>query len=210
MMANKSFFIHITALVKVLQNMRYFIAFLLVVVMGYGVCRQAILHLAEGQSSSEFHQIILQPYLMMFGEIFADTLNSTCVERPDLVLCETAVSINYILMAIFLLGVNYGLTNLFTAMCNNLFNEVRANSHQVWMSHSFTVVQEYQQTPVLPAPLIVLCHVFLFLKFCHHKMQCTREFHDNPLKRSLAHEDLERLRDFEKERMKGYFRKQET
>jgi transient receptor potential cation channel subfamily M protein 3 len=148
---------------KMLQSMTYFIFILLVVLISSGVCRQAILHPAEGLSWSAFLEIFLEPYLMLFGEVFAETINSACIDNPDCKMCETGVWINVILMGIFLLVVNYGLINLFTAIGSNIFDEVRAISHQVWIFHRFTIVQEYQQTPVLPAPLIVLCHIFLFL-----------------------------------------------
>jgi transient receptor potential cation channel subfamily M protein 3 len=78
------------------------------------------------------------------------------------------------------------------------------------MFQRFTVVMEYEEKPVLPPPLIVLCHVFLLLKYCHRKVRGVRELYDNALKLFLDHEDLERLYDFEEECVEGYFREQET
>lgn len=68
---------------------------------------------------------------------------------------------------------------------------------------------EYEQKPVLPPPMILLCHIYLMLKFLRRKVQGVRETYDNGLKLFLDSEDLERLYDFEEECVEGYFREKE-
>lgn len=77
------------------------------------------------------------------------------------------------------------------------------------MFQRFTVVMEYEQKPVLPPPMILLCHIYLMLKFLRRKVQGVRETYDNGLKLFLDSEDLERLYDFEEECVEGYFREKE-
>lgn len=81
---------------------------------------------------------------------------------------------------------------------------------QVWMFQRFTVVMEYEQKPVLPPPLIALCHIYLMLKFLRRKVQGVQETYDNGLKLFLDSEDLERLYDFEEECVEGYFREKDS
>lgn len=64
---------------------------------------------------------------------------------------------------------------------------------------------EYEQKPVLPPPLIILCHLYLLLKYLKRKMKGERETYDNGLKLFLEKDDLERLYDFEEECVEGYF-----
>jgi transient receptor potential cation channel subfamily M protein 3 len=192
-----------------LQSMTYFIVILFVILFSYGVCRQAILH--PGELSWYFVlEIFMEPYLMLFGEVFAESINPECGDGPDMKKCEAGVWINAIEVGLYLLVANILLINLLIAIFNNIISTVRAISHQVWMFQHFTVVKEYKQTPVLPAPLIVLCHIFMFLKYCRHKVSGTRELNDNALKLFLDRNDLERLRDFERKCVEGYFQKQET
>lgn len=147
---------------------------------------------------------------MLYGEVFADSIDPPCGDDPGLEKCQMGHWITPAVMAMYLLVANILLINLLIAVFNNIFNEVNAISHQVWMFQRFTVVMEYEEKPVLPPPLIVLCHVFLLFKYCHRKVRGVRELYDNALKLFLDSDDLERLYDFEEECVEGYFREQET
>lgn len=210
MVADKSLGPLITILRKMLQSMVYFIVILLVVLLSSGVCYHGILHPNEEPSWSVILEIFMTPYLMLFGEISADSVNPVCGDGPHMKKCEAGIWITVVQLGLYLLLVNILLINLLIAVFNNIFNEVSAISHQVWMFQRFAVVNEYKKTPVLPPPLIVLCHIFLFLKYCYCKVCGIRELHDNALKLFLDCDGLERLRDFEEECMESYFQKQET
>lgn len=109
-------------------------------------------------------------------------------------------------MSIYLLVANILLINLLIAVFNNIFIEVNAVSHQVWMFQRFTVVMEYEQKPGIPPPLIIFSHLFLLFKYLTRKLKGTEETYDNALKLFLDNDDLERLYDFEEECVEGYFR----
>lgn len=144
---------------------------------------------------------------MLYGEVFADGIDPPC--GPGLEPCLTGRWITPIVMAIYLLIANILLINLLIAVFNNIFMEVNAISHQVWMFQRFTVVMEYEQKPILPPPFILICHLYLLFKYFKRKMKGIRETYDNGLKLFLEKEDMERLYDFEEECVEGYFAEQE-
>lgn len=145
---------------------------------------------------------------MLYGEVFADGIDPPC-GGPDQSPCLTGRWINPTIMAIYLLIANILLINLLIAVFNNIFMEVNAVSHQVWMFQRFTVVMEYEQKPILPPPLILFCHLFLLYKYVKRKIQGKQETYDNGLKLFLEKEDMERLYDFEEDCVEGYFAEQE-
>lgn len=155
----------------------------------------------------------MQPYFMLYGEVFADSIDPDCEEGPGMDSCLPGRWITPAAMSVYLLVANILLINLLIAVFNNIFNEVNAIAHQVWMFQRFTVVMEYEQKPVLPPPLIAICHIYLLLRyFLKHITQGkngTGETCDNGLKLFLEADDMERLYDFEEDCVEGYFREQE-
>uniref|UniRef100_A0A1B6CRP1 Ion transport domain-containing protein n=2 Tax=Clastoptera arizonana TaxID=38151 RepID=A0A1B6CRP1_9HEMI len=200
----------VTMMGKMVKNMIYFVVLLLVVLMSFGVCRQAILNPGREPNWTAVKEVFFQPYFMLYGEVFADQIDPACGENPGDQPCYTGRWITPIVMSMYLLIANILLINLLIAVFNNIFIEVNAISHQVWMFQRFTVVMEYEQKPVLPPPLILLCHIYLILKFLRRKVQGVQETYDNGLKLFLDNEDLERLYDFEEECVEGYFREKES
>lgn len=53
-------------------DMLYFVVIMLVVLMSFGVARQAILHPDEEPSWRLARNIFYMPYWMIYGEVFAD------------------------------------------------------------------------------------------------------------------------------------------
>ncbi|BES91248.1 Transient receptor potential cation channel [Nesidiocoris tenuis] len=200
----------VTMMGKMVKNMIYFVVLLAVVLMSFGVCRQAILYPDSEPSWSLAKYVFYQPYFMLYGEVFADTIDPPCGDEPGMPPCQTGRWITIIVMSTYLLVANILLINLLIAVFNNIFFEVNSVSHQVWMFQRFTVVMEYEQKPVLPPPLIFICHIYLLLKFLRRKVRGDKETYDNGLKLFLDSEDLERLYDFEEECVEGYFREKEN
>ncbi|KAG8229411.1 hypothetical protein J437_LFUL000932 [Ladona fulva] len=199
----------VTMMGKMIKNMIYFVVLLLVVLMSFGVCRQAILFPDSDPNWSLAKEVFFQPYFMLYGEVFADYIDPPCGNGPNQTPCQTGRWITPAVMSTYLLVANILLINLLIAVFNNIFNEVNAVSHQVWMFQRFTVVMEYEQKPVLPPPLILFCHIYLLLKFFRRKLKGMEETYDNGLKLFLDADDLERLHDFEEECVEGYFREKD-
>ncbi|XP_058838517.1 transient receptor potential cation channel trpm isoform X11 [Topomyia yanbarensis] len=200
----------VTMMGKMVKNMIYFVVLLLVVLMSFGVSRQAILFPNNDASWRLVRDVYYQPYFMLYGEVFADDIDPPCGEDPSQPQCVTGHWVTPIAMSMYLLIANILLINLLIAVFNNIFIEVNAVSHQVWMFQRFTVVMEYQQKPVLPPPLIAFCHFYSFLLYLIRKAKGLQQSRDNGLKLFLEKEDMERLYDFEEECVEGYFREQDA
>uniref|UniRef100_A0A8D8RTN9 Transient receptor potential cation channel trpm n=1 Tax=Cacopsylla melanoneura TaxID=428564 RepID=A0A8D8RTN9_9HEMI len=204
----------VTMMGKMVKNMIYFVVLLLVVLMSFGVCRQSILFPDSEPSWSLAREVFFQPYFMLYGEVFANKIYPPdCTDNPvndDEAKCVSGRWVPPLVMSMYLLVSNILLVNLLIAVFNNIFMEINAISHQVWMFQRFTVVMEYEQKPALPPPFIIFSHILLFVKYLRRKCEGVRETYDNGLKLFLDKEDLERLYDFEEECVEGYFREKET
>nr|CAH7719953.1 unnamed protein product [Callosobruchus chinensis] len=199
----------VTMMGKMVKNMIYFVVLLLIVLMSFGVSRQAILFPDQEASWTIARDVFLEPYFMLYGEVYADKIDPPCDidgEEP----CRTGKWITPAIMSIYLLVANILLINLLIAVFNNIFNEVNAIAHQVWMFQRFTVVMEYEQKPLLPPPFIIFCHIFLLFKYIKRKMGGIEESYDNGLKLFLDKDEMERLYDFEEDCVEGYFAEQEA
>ncbi|CAH0590482.1 unnamed protein product [Chrysodeixis includens] len=199
----------VTMMGKMVKNMIYFVVLLLVVLMSFGVARQAILYPDEEASWHLIREVFFQPYFMLYGEVFAEQMAPPC-GLPGLEECRVGHWVPPVVMSVYLLIANILLVNLLIAVFNNIFIEVNGVSHQVWMFQRFTVVMEYERKPVLPPPLITLCHIYAIGKWVTRNVSHKRFQYDNGLKLFLEKEDMERLYDFEEECVEGYFREQEV
>lgn len=196
----------VTMMGKMVKNMIYFVVLLLVVLMSFGVCRQAI-HFPNSEPSWRIaRDVFYEPYFMLYGEVYADKIDPDCDEdNPDATCNVTGRWITPAVMSIYLLIANILLINLLIAVFNNIFIEVNAIAHQVWMFQRFTVVMEYEQKPILPPPLITICHIWLLFKYFKRKLEGKEESYDNGLKLFLEKDEMERLYDFEEDCVDGYF-----
>ncbi|XP_024940536.1 transient receptor potential cation channel trpm isoform X3 [Cephus cinctus] len=203
----------VTMMGKMVKNMIYFVVLLLVVLMSFGVARQAILNPNAEPKWRIVRDIFMEPYFMLYGEVYADNIDPNCGDEPGMMQCLPGRWITPAAMSVYLLVANILLINLLIAVFNNIFNEVNAVAHQVWMFQRFTVVMEYEQKPVLPPPLIVICHIYLLVKYILRYItqgtMSSGETCDNGLKLFLEADDMERLYDFEEECVEEYFREQE-
>lgn len=150
---------------------------------------------------------------MLYGEVYANNIDPECGEEPSMKPCLPGRWITPAAMSIYLLVANILLINLLIAVFNNIFIEVNAVAHQVWMFQRFTVVMEYEQKPVLPPPFIAVSHLYLLgkylLRYITQGEMRSGETYDNGLKLFLEADDMERLYDFEEDCVEGYFREQE-
>ncbi|XP_033210686.1 transient receptor potential cation channel trpm [Belonocnema kinseyi] len=203
----------VTMMGKMIKNMIYFVVLLLVVLMSFGVARQAILNPNAEPSWRIVRDVFMEPYFMLYGEVYADNIDPDCGAEPGMIPCLPGRWITPAVMSVYLLVANILLINLLIAVFNNIFIEVNGISHQVWMFQRFTVVMEYEQKPVLPPPLIAVSHAYLLAKYIMRYVTQGQfgsgENCDNGLKLFLEADDKERLYDFEEDCVEGYFREQE-
>ena len=114
---------------------------------------------------------------ILYGEVFAGDIdpvcNATCTEYEQCganadgslkVPCQPGHWVTPIMMTIYLLVANILLLNLLIATFNTIYNEVNQISQQYWHFKRFTVVMEYEEKPILPAPFTFMSHIFRICK----------------------------------------------
>lgn len=69
-------------------------------------------------------------------------------------------------------------------LCSNVFNRNYLLSNQVWKYQRYILVIEYESKPILPSPLIILCHLYLLAKYVRRKWLNKKKFLDNGLSRT--------------------------
>ncbi|XP_073798363.1 transient receptor potential cation channel subfamily M member 1b isoform X3 [Danio rerio] len=217
---------------KMMIDMLYFVVIMLVVLMSFGVARQAILHPDEEPTWRLARNIFYMPYWMIYGEVFADSIdrktrihiyameiNPPCGENlydedgKKLPPCIPGAWLTPAIMACYLLVANILLVNLLIAVFNNTFFEVKSISNQVWKFQRYQLIMTFHDRPVLPPPLIILSHLYiLFRKLCcrcSKKKEGELDEKDKGLKLILTPDELKMLYEFEEQCVEEYFREKE-
>ncbi|XP_072007088.1 transient receptor potential cation channel subfamily M member 3 isoform X6 [Engystomops pustulosus] len=205
---------------KMMIDMMYFVIIMLVVLMSFGVARQAILFPSEEPSWKLAKNIFYMPYWMIYGEVFADQIDPPCgynetgedgkiIQLPP---CKTGAWIVPAIMACYLLVANILLVNLLIAVFNNTFFEVKSISNQVWKFQRYQLIMTFHERPVLPPPLIIFSH---FTMICKHlccrwrKHESDQDERDYGLKLFITEDELKKVHDFEEQCIEEYFREKD-
>ncbi|XP_017577051.1 transient receptor potential cation channel subfamily M member 1a isoform X1 [Pygocentrus nattereri] len=212
---------------KMMIDMLYFVVIMLVVLMSFGVARQAILHPDEEPTWRLARNIFYMPYWMIYGEVFADSIdlyameiNPPCGENmydedgKKLPPCIPGAWLTPAIMACYLLVANILLVNLLIAVFNNTFFEVKSISNQVWKFQRYQLIMTFHDRPVLPPPLIIFSHIYIVLKrLCcrckKKKKEGELDERDRGLKLILSPDELKNLYEFEEQCVEEYFREKE-
>ncbi|KAM4826022.1 transient receptor potential cation channel subfamily M member 1 isoform 2-T2 [Thomomys bottae] len=217
---------------KMMIDMLYFVVIMLVVLMSFGVARQAILHPEEKPSWKLARNIFYMPYWMIYGEVFADQIdrknrihmyameiNPPCGENlyddegKRLPPCIPGAWLTPALMACYLLVANILLVNLLIAVFNNTFFEVKSISNQVWKFQRYQLIMTFHDRPVLPPPMIILSHIYIIVMRlsgrCRKKREGDQEEQDRGLKLFLSDDELKKLHEFEEQCVQEHFREKE-
>nr|QHX41567.1 transient receptor potential cation channel subfamily M member 3-like [Octopus vulgaris] len=192
---------------KLLRDMSYFIIILFIVLISFGIVRQAVHYQHEDPSWHIARNVFFYPYWMIYGELFAEEIDP-CT-NPDME-CSYGAWVAPALMCVYLLVANILLVNLLIARFNATFIRNNANSREIWKFQRYQLIIVYELRPLLPPPLILLSHLFLTLKFIKRRCQGKRDYFDNGLKLFLSHEDTEKLHAFEEENVEDYFREKDS
>ncbi|KAM9814395.1 transient receptor potential cation channel subfamily M member 1b isoform 2-T3 [Syngnathus typhle] len=218
---------------KMMIDMMYFVVIMLVVLMSFGVARQAILHPDEEPTWRLARNIFYMPYWMIYGEVFADSIdrktrihiyameiNPPCGEHlydedgKKLPPCIPGAWLTPAIMACYLLVANILLVNLLIAVFNNTFFEVKSISNQVWKFQRYQLIMTFHDRPILPPPLIIFSHLYilcsrLFRRCAKKKQDGELDEKDRGLKLRLNPEELKNLYEFEEQCVEEYFREKE-
>ncbi|XP_064192413.1 transient receptor potential cation channel subfamily M member 1a [Anguilla rostrata] len=217
---------------KMMIDMLYFVVIMLVVLMSFGVARQAILHPDEEPTWRLARNIFYMPYWMIYGEVFADSIdrktrihiyameiNPPCGDNmydedgKKLPPCIPGAWLTPAIMACYLLVANILLVNLLIAVFNNTFFEVKSISNQVWKFQRYQLIMTFHDRPVLPPPLIIFSHIYIVLKRiccrCRRQQEGDLDDRDRGLNLVLNAEELKNLHEFEEQCVEEYFREKE-
>ncbi|XP_036290510.2 transient receptor potential cation channel subfamily M member 1-like isoform X2 [Pipistrellus kuhlii] len=211
---------------KMMIDMLYFVVIMLVVLMSFGVARQAILHPDEEPSWRLARNIFYMPYWMIYGEVFADQtdlyameINPPCGENQydeegrRLPPCIPGAWLTPAIMACYLLVANILLVNLLIAVFNNTFFEVKSISNQVWKFQRYQLIMTFHDRPVLPPPMILLSHLYIIGRRlggrCRRRRGGEPDEQDRGLKLFLSDEELKRLHEFEAQCVQEHFQGKE-
>ncbi|XP_048112633.1 transient receptor potential cation channel subfamily M member 1-like isoform X1 [Alosa alosa] len=218
---------------KMMIDMLYFVVIMLVVLMSFGVARQAILHPDEEPTWRLARNIFYMPYWMIYGEVFADSIdrktkidiyameiNPPCGDNlydedgKKLPPCIPGAWLTPAIMACYLLVANILLVNLLIAVFNNTFFEVKSISNQVWKFQRYQLIMTFHDRPIMPPPLIFLSHLYIFFKRvccrrCNKKQEGELDEKDKGLKLILVGEELKTLYEFEEQCLDEYFREKD-
>ncbi|CAK6951019.1 transient receptor potential cation channel subfamily M member 1-like [Scomber scombrus] len=212
---------------KMMIDMMYFVVIMLVVLMSFGVARQAILHPDEEPTWRLARNIFYMPYWMIYGEVFADSIdlyameiNPPCGEHlydedgKKLPPCIPGAWLTPAIMACYLLVANILLVNLLIAVFNNTFCEIKSISNQVWKFQRYQLIMTFHDRPILPPPLIIFSHIYillsrLFRRCARKRQEGELDEKDRGLKLRLNPEELKSLYEFEEQCVEEYFREKE-
>uniref|UniRef100_A0A671YK76 Histidine rich calcium binding protein n=1 Tax=Sparus aurata TaxID=8175 RepID=A0A671YK76_SPAAU len=175
---------------KMMKDVFFFLFFLGVWQMAYGVANQALLYSYDPNLDRIFRRVFYRPYLHIFGQIPVEEMdvgkqwdmectdNITLIdsgEEPCRVLYSNWLVV--ILLVVYLLVTNILLINLLIAMFSHTFSEVQANSDIYWKFQRYNLIVQYHSRPSLAPPFIILSHINLFIKRTIRKVPSVKIHH---------------------------------
>ncbi|NXF99271.1 TRPM5 protein, partial [Sakesphorus luctuosus] len=180
---------------RMMKDVFFFLFFLSVWLIAYGVTTQALLHPNDSRVEWIFRRVLYRPYLQIFGQIPLDEIDTSrtyprnCTFNPLQILQENTPScpnsyanwLVILLLVIFLLVTNVLLMNLLIAMFSYTFQVVQGNTDIFWKVQRYNLIVEYHGRPALAPPFIIINHISLLLRRLLNRM----EHKKNHLERDL-------------------------
>ncbi|CAF0737337.1 unnamed protein product [Didymodactylos carnosus] len=183
-----------------------FIIIILVVLMSFGVSRQAIRYPNRSWTWDSVKQIFIEPYFMIYGEVYADTIDPPCTdEKSSEPECQPGFWITPITMTVFLIFCNILLLSILIATFNNTYLRISKQSDQLWKYQRYFIVLKYEAKPMLAPPLIFISHILFILKLIYRCCRSKKLKFDHGLKLFLTEKEVFDIHDFEEENMDEYF-----
>ncbi|XP_070693966.1 transient receptor potential cation channel subfamily M member 2 [Pempheris klunzingeri] len=166
---------------RMMMDMFFFMFLLSIWVVAYGVAKQGILIHNDSRLDWIIRGAVYEPYLIIFGnfptnidnaafDIESCSMNGTDPLKPKCpVLNENQTPafpewLTIIMLCVYLLFANILLLNLLIAIFNFTFQEVQDNTDRIWKFQRYELIKEYHSRPAAPPPLIILSHLYLFIR----------------------------------------------
>uniref|UniRef100_A0A8C6Q4M7 Transient receptor potential cation channel, subfamily M, member 5 n=1 Tax=Nothobranchius furzeri TaxID=105023 RepID=A0A8C6Q4M7_NOTFU len=165
---------------RMMKDVFFFLFFLSVWLIAYGVATQALLHPNDPRIDWVFRRALYRPYLHIFGQIPLEEIDAArmpemnCTDDSEEIVmglrppCPNIYAnwLVILLLVIFLLVTNVLLLNLLIAMFSYTFQVVQGNTDIFWKFQRYNLIVEYYSRPALAPPFIIISHlsqVFLSL-----------------------------------------------
>ncbi|KAG9264139.1 transient receptor potential cation channel subfamily M member 4 [Astyanax mexicanus] len=175
---------------KMVKDVFFFLFFLGVWLMAYGVANQALLYSYDPRPYWVFRRVFYRPYLHIYGQIPLDEIDAhrrgdkPCTNNVTLIHegaepCPQSEAnwLVLILLSVYLLVTNVLLLNLLIAMFSYTFSKVQEHSDVHWKFQRYNLIVEYHSRPCLAPPFIIFSHLHLFIKRSIRKVPSTKIKH---------------------------------
>ncbi|XP_077991932.1 transient receptor potential cation channel subfamily M member-like 2 isoform X2 [Glandiceps talaboti] len=179
-----------------------FLMVLVVFIVAFGIASVAILSPGRSPSVLALRDIFYIPYYQVtVGDwaLFSEYIESD----SDSVLPSTLDTYVYsVLLAVYILIGNVLLLNLLIAIFSSVYTQVEANAMKEWKFHRYSLITEFEDIPALPAPLVVLTHIYRFFVWMGNQLRNTR---NSQVKNSERNNNQQTyLTEYEQEAMDDY------
>ncbi|XP_038126508.1 transient receptor potential cation channel subfamily M member 5 isoform X4 [Cyprinodon tularosa] len=158
---------------RMMKDVFFFLFFLSVWLIAYGVATQALLHPNDPRIDWVFRRALYRPYLHIFGQIPLEEIDAArfpdinCTDKPEEIIqgllppCPNLYAnwLVILLLVIFLLVTNVLLLNLLIAMFSYTFQVVQGNTDIFWKFQRYNLIVEYYSRPALAPPFIIISHI---------------------------------------------------
>lgn len=158
---------------KMMKDVFFFLFFLSVWLLAYGVATQALLHPNDPRIDWIFRRAFYRPYLHIFGQVPLEEIDAArfpemnCTDDTEEIIeglrppCPNVYAnwLVILLLVIYLLVTNVLLLNLLIAMFSYTFQLVQGNTDIFWKFQRYNLIVEYHSRPALAPPFIIISHL---------------------------------------------------
>ncbi|CAF0758756.1 unnamed protein product [Brachionus calyciflorus] len=183
---------------RMLIDLFNFIIILIIILMCFGLSRQAIKFPNEDFRWELVKGMFLEPYFMLYGEVYADTIDPPCdPEKPDAPECQPGHWITPVTMTVFMIVACLLFLSILIASFNNTFVRISRQSALFWKCQRYHFVTAYEAKPLLAPPLVLISLIYMVIKYAIRLCLRKKIKFDRKLKAFLSEEMVQRLHDFE-------------
>ncbi|XP_031425528.1 transient receptor potential cation channel subfamily M member 5 [Clupea harengus] len=158
---------------RMMKDVFFFLFFLSVWLIAYGVATQALMHPNDPRLDWVFRRVLYRPYLHIFGQIPLEEIDAAHMPQTNCTMelgeilkgtlppCPNIYAnwLVILLLVIYLLVTNVLLLNLLIAMFSYTFQVVQGNTDIFWKFQRYNLIVEYHSRPALAPPFIIISHL---------------------------------------------------
>uniref|UniRef100_A0A1I7UCV7 LSDAT_euk domain-containing protein n=1 Tax=Caenorhabditis tropicalis TaxID=1561998 RepID=A0A1I7UCV7_9PELO len=217
---------YINIVAEMIPSMIPLCVLVFITLYSFGLLRQSITYPYEDWHWILVRNIFLQPYFMLYGEVYAAEID-TCGDEiwhthedeniPISMLnvthetCVPGYWIAPVGLTVFMLATNVLLMNVMVAGCTYIFEKHIESTREIFLFERYGQVMEYESTPWLPPPFTIIYHIIWVFKFIKSSTQMfeRKNLFDQSLKLFLSPDEMEKVHTFEEESVEDMKRETE-